>query len=144
MKNILIHEIFEPIEKAGFKAWFVGGCVRDQLMGVTPHDFDICTNATPADLHKIFTNFSNVSENSEPFGVTIILVPSNNTMIEVEIATLRKDITKGRHPKIEFTDSIKEDAMRRDFTVNALFETSKGEIIDPTGLGVADCELIPA
>ena len=140
MKNILIHEIFEPIEKAGFKVWFVGGCVRDQLVGVTPHDFDICTNATPADLHKIFTNFSNVSENSEPFGVTIILVPSNNTMIEVEIATLRKDITKGRHPKIEFTDSIEEDAMRRDFTVNALFETSKGEIIDPTGLGVADCK----
>ena len=140
MKNILIREVFEPIEKAGFKVWFVGGCVRDQLMGVAPHDFDICTNAKPADLHKIFTKFSNVSENSEPFGVTIILVPQNDKMMEVEIATLRKDITKGRHPKIEFTDSVKEDAMRRDFTVNALFETSKGEIIDPTGFGVVDCE----
>lgn len=143
MKNILIHEIFEPIEKAGFKAWFVGGCVRDQLMGVAPHDFDICTNAKPADLHKIFTKFSNVSENSEPFGVTIVLVPLNereHKMMEVEIATLRRDITKGRHPKIEFTDSVEEDAMRRDFTVNALFETSKGEIIDPTGFGILDCE----
>ena len=143
MKNILIHEIFEPIEKAGFKAWFVGGCVRDQLMGVAPHDFDICTNAKPADLHKIFTKFSNVSENSEPFGVTIVLVPLNereHKMMEVEIATLRRDITKGRHPKIEFTDSVEEDAMRRDFTVNALFETSKGEIIDPTGFGISDCE----
>lgn len=143
MKNILIHEIFEPIEKAGFKAWFVGGCVRDQLMGVAPHDFDICTNAKPADLHKIFAKFSNVSENSEPFGVTIVLVPLNereHKMMEVEIATLRRDITKGRHPKIEFTDSVEEDAMRRDFTVNALFETSKGEIIDPTGFGIPDCK----
>lgn len=135
-KKTLIDRVFSPIRDAGFAVWFVGGCVRDYLMGVTPHDYDICTTATPSDLHKIFSDFSNVSENAEPYGVTIILVDKT----EVEIATLRKDLTKGRHPKIEFTTSIYEDAARRDFTVNALYENYKGEIFDPTGSGFSDCE----
>lgn len=135
MKNLkeeLKSKVLLPIKNAGFEAYFVGGCVRDMLMNVEPHDFDITTNATPAELHKIFTSFSNVSNNSEPFGVTMPLVKfSDGTVEEIEIATFRKDITKGRHPKIEFTTSIKEDASRRDFTVNAIYEDVDGNIIDP-------------
>lgn len=126
-------KVLEPIDNAGFKAYFVGGCVRDFLMGVEPHDYDICTTATPEELHKIFDKFSNVSNNSEPFGVTMPLIEIDGKFEEVEIATLRKDITKGRHPKIEFTRDIKEDAERRDFTVNALYEDIDGFIFDMVG-----------
>lgn len=134
-KNEIAHKVLAPIERAGFKAYFVGGCVRDELMGKEPHDYDICTDATPTELHQIFSKFSNVSENSEPFGVTMPLIDGE----EIEIATLRKDITKGRHPKIEFTRSLEEDALRRDFTVNALYEDQYGEVYDFVG-GVDDCK----
>ena len=132
LKEELKSKVLLPIKEAGFEAYFVGGCVRDMLMGVEPHDFDITTNATPENLHKIFSSFSNVSNNSEPFGVTMPLIKfSDETVEEIEIATFRKDITKGRHPKIEFTTSIQEDAERRDFTVNAIYEDADGHIIDP-------------
>lgn len=131
-KTEIIHEVIRPIESHGFDAYFVGGCVRDKLMNKEPHDFDICTNATPQELHSIFKAFSN--QNSEPFGVTMPII--NKEL--VEIATMRKDITKGRHPTIVFTRDISEDANRRDFTVNALYEKADGTIIDPTGQGIND------
>ena len=138
LKDELKSKVLRPIKEAGFDAFFVGGCVRDMLMKVEPHDFDITTNATPEDLHKIFSSFSNVSANSEPFGVAMPLITfSDSTTEEIEIATFRKDITKGRHPKIEFTSSIQEDAERRDFTVNAIYEDVDGNIIDPVN-GVDD------
>ena len=138
-KTELKERVLLPIIDAGFGAWFVGGCVRDSILGKTPHDFDICTDATPEDLHKVFKNFSNVSNNSEEFGVTMPLITfSDGTIEEVEIATLRVDKTKGRHPEVGFTTSLKEDAMRRDFTINALYEDIQGNILDPTGLGEND------
>ena len=131
-KKEIIEKVIVPIENAGFKAFFVGGCVRDKLMGVEPHDFDICTDAAPKELHKIFNHFS--EQKSEEFGVTMPIIDGEL----FEIATMRKDITKGRHPKIEFTRNIEEDALRRDFTVNALYEDKDGNIIDPTKKGVKD------
>lgn len=131
-KSEIIQNVIKPIESHGFDAYFVGGCVRDEIMHKEPHDYDICTNATPEDLHKIFKNFS--EQNSEPFGVTMPII--NKEL--VEIATMRKDITKGRHPVIAFTKDIVEDANRRDFTVNALYEKADGTILDPTGQGLLD------
>lgn len=133
-KQELIEKVLKPIEDAGYKAFFVGGCVRDSIMGVEPHDYDITTNATPEQLHKVFNKFSNVSKNAERFGVTMPIIEKE----EIEIATFRKDITKGRHPAVEITDSIVEDAMRRDFTCNALYEDIHGKIIDPTSFGYID------
>lgn len=135
-KKDLKETVLKRIINAGYDAYFVGGCVRDRLLGIEPHDYDIATTATPNELHKIFSFFSNVSENSERFGVTMPLITVGKETEEVEIATLRKDITKGRHPKIEYTRDIKEDAERRDFTINALYEDIDGNIIDPTGQGV--------
>lgn len=137
-KKQIIDNVIIPIEKQGFHAYFVGGCVRDALMDVEPHDYDICTDATPKQLHTIFEKFSNTSKNAEPFGVTMPLIKIDNATEEFEIATMRRDITKGRHPKVVFTTDMREDAMRRDFTVNALYEDRYGEIYDPTGLGVKD------
>lgn len=138
LKESLIENVLKPIENKGFKAYFVGGCVRDELMNKNPHDYDICTNATPNQLHTIFDCFSNVSKNSEKFGVTMVLVAVNGIKTEIEIATFRKDITKGRHPTIDFTNNIIEDANRRDFTINALYEDINGNILDPTNFGVQD------
>ena len=140
MKRFLINNILKPIEEAGFQAFFVGGCVRDALLKKEPHDFDITTSAKPEDLHKIFKRFSNVSKNSEQFGVTIILLEFQGKVQEFEIATFRKDVTKGRHPVVSLDSSLEEDAARRDFTINALFEDSNGNIIDPTGFGLGDLQ----
>ena len=138
MKEYLIEKILKPIEEAGFKAYFVGGCVRDELMGKKPHDYDLVTNATPEALHKIFSKFSNVSKNAEQFGVTIVLIPNpvqvddlEPSYMEVEIATFRKDISKGRHPEVSLEATLEEDASRRDFTINAMYEDKDGNIIDP-------------
>lgn len=131
-KQEIIDKIMVPIVSKGFQAYFVGGCVRDQIMSLVPHDFDICTDATPDELHKIFKHFS--TQNSEIFGVTMPIIDGEL----VEIATMRRDITKGRHPKIEFTRDMKEDAERRDFTCNALYEDAQGTVYDPVGTGIKD------
>ena len=137
-KQFLIREVLDKITATGFEAYFVGGCVRDELLNLTPKDFDVTTNASPEDLRKIFTKFSNVSKNSEAFGVTIILVANEDSFEEVEIATFRKDTSKGRHPEVSLHASIEEDAARRDFTINALYQTASGKVLDPTGMGLED------
>lgn len=134
-KKDIINKVLKPISKAGFKVFLVGGCVRDEILGKNPHDFDVVTSAMPSDLHKIFNQFSDVQ--SERFGITIVIIDGEN----VEIATLRKDCASidSRHPeKVEFVSDIDADAARRDFTMNALFEDIDGTIHDPTGRGIND------
>jgi len=144
-KQTIIERVMKPIIENGYKAYFVGGCVRDKIMGIIPHDYDICTNATPVQLHNIFSKFSNVSNNSEIFGVTMPLISfidknGNTTFEQIEIATFRKDRTSGRHPEVSFTSDIEEDAFRRDFTINALYEDIDDNIIDPTKQGIEDAK----
>lgn len=133
-KSEIKNQVMLPILEAGFNVYFVGGCVRDKLTGYTPHDYDLVTDATPTQLHSIFSKFSEI--NSEEFGVIMPII--NGELFE--IATMRKDITKGRHPEVIFTTNIVEDSSRRDFTINALYEDINDIIIDPTGLGINDCE----
>lgn len=133
-KKFLIDNVILPIEAKGGKAYFVGGCVRDEQIGLEPNDYDIVTDLTPSQLHNVFSKFSNVSTNAEQFGVTMPLIKNE----EIEIATFRKDLTKGRHPQISLEASIEEDAARRDFTINALYEDKDGNILDPTGFGLSD------
>lgn len=139
MKDQLIKKVLKPIEAAGFKAYFVGGCVRDKLMGKELHDYDLVTNAAPEAIHKIFSKFSNVSKNAEQFGVTMPLIEINGKLEEIEIATFRKDVSKGRHPEVSLEATLEEDASRRDFTINAMYEDKDGNIIDPFG-GQKDIE----
>ena len=126
-KKDLIELVIKPIEAKGGKAYFVGGCVRDQIMEIEPHDYDLVTDATPTELHGIFKYFS--EQKSESFGVSMPIV---NGEI-VEIATMRKDMTKGRHPVIKFTKNIEEDSKRRDFTINAIYEDIDGKLFDFNG-----------
>ena len=122
-------QIIRSLHKAGFEALLAGGCVRDTLLGKKPKDYDVVTNATPAEICKIFRRTIKVGAK---FGVIIVMMDSE----QVEAATFRAETgyTDGRRPdKVSFT-SAKEDAQRRDFTINGMFYDSlKKEVIDYVG-----------
>ncbi len=125
--------IVERLQKAGYTAYFAGGCVRDRLLGLEPADYDVATDARPEDIEKLFTRTIGVGRR---FG--ILLVPCSDSTVEV--ATFRRDgpYSDGRRPaSVEFS-TAEEDARRRDFTINAMFEDPVAdEVIDLVG-GKAD------
>lgn len=109
-------QIIRKLTDAGHIAYFAGGCVRDQLLGLKPKDYDIATDATPDAVTKIFPHAQHVGE---AFGVCLVRSYGHS----IEVATFRKEwgYTDGRHPEqVVFTDAY-EDAQRRDFTINGLF-----------------------
>lgn len=130
-KNFPLYAIncIKTIESHGFEAWFVGGCVRDMLLGREAFDIDIATNAMPWDVMKIF-------EHSIPTGIdhgTVTVVLDSNT---IEVTTYRSDgkYDDNRHPNsVVFEKNIENDLSRRDFTINAFALNSKNEIIDIFG-----------
>lgn len=106
----------QRIQSAGFTAYWAGGCVRDMLLGTPPKDFDIATSATPAEIARRFPDSREVGK---AFGVMIV-----NTGGETfEVATFRNDgsYTDGRRPDRVVFSTPREDAERRDFTINAMF-----------------------
>ena len=134
--SALAESIARRLREAGHEAWYVGGCVRDQLLGRPAKDFDLATAARPEELLRLFPNADRVGAH---FGV--VLVQEAGEMVEV--ATFRSDMayTDGRHPAgVQFESSPREDALRRDFTINALFrDPFTGGILDFVG-GRADLE----
>jgi poly(A) polymerase len=121
------------LKKAGHVAYFAGGCVRDGLRGKEPKDYDIATSATPAQVTKLFPGSNEVGAH---FGV--VIAKQHGTA--VEIATFRTDgsYKDGRRPDTVTFSTPEDDAQRRDFTINGLFEDPEsGEVIDFVG-GQAD------
>jgi poly(A) polymerase len=113
-------EIAKKLRAAGFESLWAGGCVRDQLLGVTPKDFDVATNATPDQIRDLFGRRRTLAIGAA-FGVVTVLGPRDAGQIDV--ATFRSDATysDGRHPdSVQFT-TAEHDAERRDFTINGLF-----------------------
>ncbi len=108
--------IVQRLQDAGHTALFAGGCVRDRLMGVEPHDYDIATSARPEQVQKLFPRTVAVGAH---FGVIVVLWDG----FEFQVATFRNDgqYIDGRHPETVRFASPEEDAARRDFTVNGLF-----------------------
>lgn len=130
-------EIVRRLRAAGFTAYWAGGCVRDQLLGRQPKDYDVATNATPEEIQKLFGRHRTLAIGAA-FGVITVKGPKEAGMIEV--ATFRKDAaySDGRHPDSVTFSSAEEDASRRDFTVNGLFYDPIEEcVIDYVG-GQAD------
>lgn len=122
--------VLNIIENNGYNARLAGGCVRDRYLGLEPKDYDIATNAHPTEITRIFGMIDNWKP--VPTGVehgTVTLVSPEG--ISFEVTTLRKDaITDGRRAKVVFGDSFEEDAARRDFTINALYEDKNGTVYD--------------
>lgn len=113
-------EVVKTLHQASFQALWAGGCVRDQLIGRTPKDYDVATNATPDQVRDVFGKKRTLPIGAS-FGVITVLGPKSAGPIEV--ATFRRDggYSDGRRPdSIEFTDA-REDALRRDFTINGMF-----------------------
>ena len=126
--------IAQILEKRGFDVYFVGGFVRDCLIGVDSNDVDIATNATPDQVEAIFQARHNVKPVGKSFGVVLV--------DGVEVATFRTDRYAGLDHKdveIEYASTIEEDLSRRDLTVNAMAMDLRGNVVDPFG-GQKDLE----
>jgi len=126
-------EVAGRLREAGFKAYFAGGCVRDALLGVEPHDYDIATDARPEQVQALFPKSQAVGAH---FGVVVVRTGPDH----VEVATFRTDgsYKDGRRPEVVTFATPEEDAQRRDFTVNGLFfDPARDAVIDFVG-GRAD------
>ena len=125
-----VRTILLQLKNSGHKAYAVGGCVRDSLLGLTPHDYDICTSATPQETEECFRN-RRVIETGIKHGTVTVLLHDE----PFEITTFRIDgnYTDGRHPEtVSFTSDVEDDLARRDFTINAM-ATDGISVIDPFG-----------
>ncbi len=121
----------QRLEQAGYEAYAVGGCVRDALLGIPPHDYDLCTNAKPQQTAALFADFTLV-RSGEKHG-TIGVVVSKEV---IEITTFRTEggYADNRHPGwVRFVPNLREDLARRDFTVNAMAYNPRQGYIDPFG-----------
>ncbi len=117
------------LEASGFKAFAVGGCVRDSLMGKTPDDWDITTSATPDQMKAVFSDFHCIETGIEHGTLTVVI-----DSVPLEITTFRLDgeYEDNRHPKsVEFTSDLTADLARRDFTVNAMAYCPTHGLSDP-------------
>ena len=126
-----VNTALSRLEDAGFAAYVVGGCVRDALMGRTPGDYDITTDAAPEQTAAVFSG-ERVIETGMKHG-TVTVLPDGHP---VEITTFRIDggYSDARHPDaVRFTRSLEEDLARRDFTVNAIAYSPRRGLIDPFG-----------
>ena len=137
MKKIAVPEeviaVSKTLAEAGFEAYLVGGCVRDMLLGREPKDWDVATDAKPAEVQKLFPE--SVYEND--FGTVGIKTESEDSRLKIiEVTTYRieGEYTDKRHPdEVRFANNIEDDLSRRDFTVNAMAMDMKGDVVDPFG-----------
>ena len=110
--------VLRRLNDAGYQAWFVGGCVRDMLLGVPPKDFDLTTSALPEQVCKVFSSERVIPTGLKHGTVTVLLDGQ-----PIEVTTYRVDgsYSDNRHPdSVRFTDQLRDDLARRDFTVNAM------------------------
>ena len=132
-----IQKCISALEDAGFAAYAVGGCVRDSLLGLTPQDYDLCTNALPQQTKAVFRDYRLVLA-GEKHGTVTVVTPEGN----VEITTFRTEggYRDSRHPDwVKFVPDIDGDLARRDFTVNAMAYSPTRGFADPFG-GQADLQ----
>ena len=120
--------IIDMLDAAGFEAYVVGGCVRDSLLGETPHDCDICTSATPAQVKQVFFGWHIIETGIQHGTLTIM---NDGTPYEVTTFRIDGEYIDGRHPyQVTFAPELKYDLMRRDFTINAMAYNDKRGLID--------------
>lgn len=130
-----VRAVVDALSAGGATCRFVGGCVRDALLGEVPADIDI---ATPLDPAAVMKRARAAGLKTVPTGIDHGTVTVIADHVPVEVTTLRRDVeTDGRRATVAFTDDWHEDAARRDFTINALYADPDGTLFDPVG-GLAD------
>ena len=130
-------ELLDTLHRAGYAAYVVGGCVRDSLLGLTPHDWDLCTSALPQQGMELFGE-----EKCIPTGLQhgTVTVKQGGRLYEITTFRTEGTYTDGRHPdEVHFVPDVREDLARRDFTINAMAYNTKEGLVDPFG-GQADLQ----
>lgn len=122
-----VNEILDTLHNSGYEAYIVGGCVRDAVLGRSPHDWDITTSAEPDEVKAIFTR--TIDTGLKHGTVTVMY---GKTGYEITTFRIDGDYRDGRHPdSVAFTKDLTKDLERRDFTINAMAYTKEGGLIDP-------------
>ena len=130
-----VQKLMDRLEDAGFQAWAVGGCVRDDALGITPHDYDLCTSALPEQTKELFSDHALVLAGLKHGTVGVI---TEADVVEITTFRTEGDYSDNRHPGwVRFVPTIEEDLSRRDFTVNAMAYSPLRGYADPFG-GLAD------
>ena len=125
----------DALENAGYAAYAVGGCVRDSLLGLTPHDYDLCTDALPEQTEAVCSGCRLVLAGKKHGTVGVV---TDGGVVEITTFRTEGGYRDNRHPEwVEFVSNIEEDLARRDFTVNAMAWSPKRGFADPYG-GQAD------
>ena len=130
-------ELLDTLHRAGYAAYVVGGCVRDSLLGLTPHDWDLCTSALPQQGMELFGE-----EKCIPTGLQhgTVTVKQGGGLYEITTFRTEGAYTDGRHPdEVHFVPDVREDLARRDFTINAMAYNEKEGLVDPFS-GQADLQ----
>ncbi|MBB76927.1 MAG: hypothetical protein CMJ75_20675 [Planctomycetaceae bacterium] len=126
-------QVVRRLREEGYQAFWAGGCVRDHLLGVVPHDYDVATGARPDEIRALFGKRRTLALGAA-FGVITVL--GRKVEGQVEVATFRSDhgYSDGRHPDQVTFSSPEEDAKRRDFTINGMFyDPLEDRVIDYVG-----------
>lgn len=130
-------ECMHALENAGFCAYAVGGCVRDSLLGQIPHDYDLCTDATPNQICEVFSAYSLVRSGEKHGTIGVVI---DKTVYEITTFRTEGGYKDSRHPDwVRFVPTVEEDLARRDFTVNAMAYSPHRGLVDPWG-GKADLQ----
>ena len=132
-----VMECLEALERAGFAAYAVGGCVRDLYLGRQPHDYDLCTAALPQQTEAVFQDYPLVLAGKKHGTVAVV---TRGGMVEITTFRTEGAYEDNRHPDwVEFVTDIEKDLARRDFTINAMAWSPYRGFADPFG-GRADLE----
>lgn len=131
------NELIHTLQNNGHSAYIVGGCVRDSILGRTPHDWDICTSATPSEMLEIFKDRKIIETGLQHGTVTVVV---NGEPYEITTYRIDGIYSDNRRPDtVTFTDKLVEDLRRRDFTINAMAYNDEEGLIDPFN-GIQDIE----
>ena len=123
--------LLDRLHQAGYAAYVVGGCVRDSLLGLSPHDWDLCTSATPEETLALFGEKQCIPTGLQHGTIT---VKWKGKLYETTTFRTEGTYSDGRHPDhVEFVPDVKEDLARRDFTINAMAYSAEEGLIDPFG-----------
>lgn len=132
-----VQEVLAALSQSGYKAYVVGGCVRDSLLGLVPKDWDVTTSALPEETRRVFADRPVIGTGIQHGTVTVLM-----DGMPVEVTTYRTDGAYSDHRRpdeVHFTPELREDLARRDFTINAMAYHPNEGIVDYYG-GQMDCE----
>ena len=135
--NAIARTALLKLKRSGYSAFLVGGSVRDKMMGKTAHDIDIATSAKPEQTAAVFEKLAVIPTGLAHGTVTVLI---ENTPVEITTFRTESGYSDNRHPdSVSFSNNIRDDLSRRDFTINAIAEDENGALFDPFG-GKGDIE----